>query len=153
MLALREAHARARSEPSFVEPDPRPELARLAEQFPGSLREIDRLALDVIRRRIAALVHAERDATALEPWMRAQIVFHAEARGALAAKRWLAGRREITAELRSAFVREQRDASYLADELEAIATPPRGRLMGLVFARVARALAITPAEARALVWE
>lgn len=158
MLALRTAHARARVDPFFVEPDPRPEMARLAEEYPGSLREIDTLGLDVIAARIAALRTAEARPREAQPWMIAQVAFHRYARGALAAKRWLAGRRAITPALRSAFTRATArlprgaDAGLFAEELETIAQPPRGRLMDVVHARVARALDVTPAQARALVF-
>ncbi|MBX3209233.1 MAG: hypothetical protein KF764_29645 [Labilithrix sp.] len=159
MLSLRTAHERARRDVSFVEPDPRPEMARLAADYPGSLREIDRLPLDVIAARIAALSAAERRPLDAEPWMIAQATFHRFARAALATKRWLAGRKAITPALRSAFTRATArlphgaDARLLASELEAIASPPRGRLMDVVHARVARTLDVTPAEARRLVFD
>lgn len=158
MLSLRTAHERARVDPRFVEPDPRPEMARLAEEFPGSLREIDALPLTVIAARIEALRAVEPRPREAEPWMLAQVAFHRYARGALATKRWLAGRKAITPALRSAFARATArlprgaDARLFAEELEAIACPPRGRLMDVVHARVARALDVTPAEARALVF-
>ena len=155
MRALRDAHARARADASFVEPDPRPEMGRLAEQFPGALREIDTLTLEIIAARITSIAVAERDPSRAEPWMTAQIVFHRYARGALAAKRWLAGRKAITPALRAAFARAAPggDAAELyADDLERIASPPGGRLMDLVHAKVARALRLTEAEARLLVF-
>lgn len=158
MLALRLAHARARSDEGFDEPDPRPEMARLAEEFPGALREIDTLPLELIVARIDALTIAERQASRVETWMVAQTTFHRHARGVLVTKRWLAGRKTITPAVRAAFTRalrtmpRARDAGLSAAELEAIASPPRGRLMDLVHARVARALGLSEAEARALVF-
>jgi hypothetical protein len=53
VLALRELHARAKSDASFAEPDPRTEMTALARSWPGSLRELDELPIDVIRARIA----------------------------------------------------------------------------------------------------
>lgn len=158
MLSLRVAHERARCDASFVEPDPRPAMASLAEEYPGSLREIDTLPLDVIAARIDALRSVERHPSRAEPWMVAQITFHRFARGALATKRWLAGRKSITPALRAAFTRatatlpQGADARLFAGDLETIATPPRGRLMDVVHARVAQTLDITAAEARALVF-
>lgn len=153
MFELRAAHDRACRDPAFPEPDPRPELSRLAERFPGALREIDRLPLEVIASRIGALAAVEAAPERAEPWMVAQIVFHRHARGALAAKRWLAGRRAVTPDLASAFAAAMADddALLFAEALEAVAAPPRGRLMDVVYARVAHVLDVSVAEARALV--
>jgi hypothetical protein len=158
MLALREAHARARSDECFVEPDPRPQMAKLAEEFPGALREIDRLPLEVIVARIEALVIAERDASRTERWMHAQVSFHQLARGALVAKRWLAGRKHVTAATRDAFLEvlptlpRSSDAQLFLEDLARVANPPRGRLMDLVHAKLAASLNVTEREARALVF-
>lgn len=158
MLSLRVAHERARRDASFVEPDPRPAMARLAERYPGALREIDTLPLTSITARIDALRSAERSPSRAEPWMIAQIAFHRFARGALATKRWLAGKRSVTPALRAAFRRATAtlprgaDARLFAGDLEAIAAPPRGRLMDVVHARVAQALDVTTVEARTLVF-
>lgn len=157
MLVLREAHARARQDSGFEEPSPRPELAALAERYPGSLRELDRLFFHEIVVRIEALSRAATDATAAEPWMVAQIVFHRLARGALVAKRWLGGRRHVTAQDRARFrealsiLPRAADAALFADDLDRVANPPRGRLMDVVHARVAEVLGVTEAESRALV--
>ena len=158
MLALREAHARARRDTSFAEPDPRPEMARLAEEYPGALREIDTLPIEVIRSRIEALRSAEREDAHVERWMVAQTTFHRHARGALVTKRWLAGRKTVTPALVRAFadavgtLPRGKDAELFADDLEAVAAPPGGRLMDLVHVKVARALDVSVAEAQALVF-
>src|SRR5215213_4368889 len=94
MKTLRELHARAKRDPSFVEPDPKAKLAALADAFPGALREIDELPLELIETRIRAIARAEIDASAIAEWMIVQASFHRFARGALAAKRWLAGRKD-----------------------------------------------------------
>lgn len=154
MLRLRLLHARAREEPDFVEPDPRAAMAELARDFPGALREIDELPIDVIRQRIDVLVRAEGDASHAESWMGAQLSFHRLARGALAAKRWLEGR-PLTADLADAFARvvltlpHARDAAAWTSDLAAIAQPPRGRIMDLVYARLALELGTDVASARA----
>ena len=156
MLHLRELHSRARTEPGFVEPDPRPAMADLARTYPGALREIDELPLALIRARIGELAAAELDVAMALPWMDAQSRFHALARGALAVKRWLEGRR-VTAALEHDFalvlptLPNAGDAHLWAGDLGAIATPPRGRLMDLVFARLARDLGVDVTSARAAV--
>jgi hypothetical protein len=134
----------------------RERMAELAAQFPGALREIDDLELGVIRDRIGRLDAALRGEAAIERWMEAVGLFHTLARGALQAKRWLAGRKTVD----SATVREYEndiadvaiDAPTWSSELALIAAPPRGRIMDLVFARIARTLGTTELEARHLVF-
>ena len=152
LLALRELHARAKDDASFAEPDPRKEMTALARTWPGSLRELDELPIDVIRTRITALDRALRDASRIERWMIAQDAFHRLARGALAAKRWLGKRKRITPAIREEFdAHAPREARAWRDALADVASPPRGRLMDLVFARVARELDTSIADARRLV--
>lgn len=156
MLRLRQLHLRAHEDPEFVEPDPRAAMAELARAFPGALREIDELPLAVIEARIAELALAEQERGGVRPWMLAQVRFHALARGALAVKRWLAGRTltpRLEAELVVALTAmpEREDAEAWATELGAIARPPRGRIMDLVYARLARELDTDVATARAAV--
>ena len=158
MLRLRQLHARAKAEPDFVEPDPRPSMVALARRYPGALREVDELPLDVIEARIAELALAEHDAERIASWMMAQAEFHRLARGALAVKRWLAGR-PPTAEIEAAFAAKLRampegareDAMEWEHDLHAIAKPPRGRVMDLVYARLARTLGVDVSAARATV--
>ncbi len=133
-------------------------MAELASQFPGALREIDDLELTVIRGRIEQLDAALRGDAAVEPWMDAVALFHTLARGALRAKRWLAGRKTVdlaTAREFEAYLAEVSptgDALAWTKDLADIAAPPRGRIMDLVFARIARALGTTEHEARRLVF-
>lgn len=158
MLALRLDHDRARSDPSFVEPDPRPAMAALAARFPGALREIDELPLEVIRSRIAELASAARDEAPIARWMIAQESFHRLARGALAAKRWLGKTRATSAASAAAFASAVAEGTMLADALawatalDVVARPPRGRLMNAVFARASTELGIDEPELRILVF-
>jgi hypothetical protein len=145
MKALRDLHARAKEDPSFHEPDPKVQLAALADAFPGALREIDELPIETIAERIAALAAAENDEVAIAPWMIVQTTFHRLARGALATKRWLNGRKDPTEEDRASFVcaldrgevGHASDARYWIDALATIARPPDGRLMRVVWEHVA----------------
>jgi hypothetical protein len=132
MLALRRAgHAG----------DPRPRLRALAARFPGALREIDELPLDRIEQRISELARAERDPSGATPWMRAMARFHALTRGVLFVKKNLGapGAWPVEAEL------------WRAD-VARVARPPRGRLMDLVYERLARELDTTPSAAKRLVF-
>ncbi len=170
MLSMRLAHE------SGVESKARARqrMAELASRFPGALREIDELELAVIRERIRRLDAALHGQSGVERWMEAVGLFHSLARGALQAKRWLAGRKTVDAatvlEYESDVVdipeeggapaptRDAADTSTLDDrlawrsELARIAAPPRGRIMDLVFARVAQILGTTELEARTLVF-
>lgn len=153
MLRLREAHAAG--DPSDA--DPRRAMAALAAQFPGALREIDELPMEEIRARIDALRAAENGGAA-PAWMGATALFHSLTRGALCAKRWLAGRKVIDASTRDAFEREASRLCYAEEarawssELHRIAAPPQGRVTELVYERIAAALAVPVREARILVF-
>ena len=138
--------------------DPRPAMAALASRFPGALREIDDLPLAEIEARVASLRAAEEGALPVALWMRATILFHAFTRGALAAKRWLAGRKNVDPETREAFARDAMTLSYAEDarawtaDLHRIASPPRGRVTDLVYERIGLALHMPAREARILVF-
>jgi hypothetical protein len=140
------------------EEEMRRRMAELALRFPGSLRELDDLELREIRRRVEALDAVLGGRAQPEAWMEAVALFHALTRGALAAKRWLGGRKRVDAALARRFAAEHgslpfaEDARSWADELEGIASPPRGRLTEVVFARVARTLGVGQAQARRLVF-
>jgi hypothetical protein len=150
MLRLREDDA------SATPADPRSAMAQLARRFPGSLREIDELPLDVIRARIEALEATARDPSRAEPWMSALSMFHSLTRGALSVKRWLAGRKVVDEECARAFALEAPSLAHGDDalgwcgDLERLASPPRGKVTDLVYERIARALEVSDAEARLL---
>jgi hypothetical protein len=133
-------------------------MARLAARFPGALREIDELEIDAIRGRIAELEAALADRGPVEEWMDVLAHFHALARGALYAKRWLGGRKRVDSALASAYERQaaefefSEDALRWAEALDRIAKPPRGRVLDLVFARLAADLGTTQERARTLVF-
>lgn len=139
----------------------RPRLVRLAREFPGALRELDALPMETIEERLAALERALLDASEVAPWMPAQSAYHALSRGALRAKRWLAGEKVVDDALRERFVsfatkqrahpRRVQELLAWADDLSALATPPDGRISRAVLAKAALRLEITVAEARALV--
>ena len=154
MLAMRVAHGAGEEDAAAV----RTQMAALAARFPGALREIDELELREIRRRIEALDAVVATSAEVEPWMEALALFHALARGALAAKRWLAGRKRVDAAVRGRFSAEvetlpfAQDARAWAGELAVIASPPRGRVLDFVFARLARTMGTSERAARRLVF-
>lgn len=154
MQRLRLLHDRARTDASFVEPEPGPAMAALAREFPGALRELDELPLATLVERIAAIDAALADASCVTTWMRASSSFHRHARGALVVKRWLA-RRTDDGDARRAALDDAlpsfdyvEDAREWLDALDALARPPRGRVMDLVYARVAAELGLEVDEVR-----
>lgn len=154
MLAMRLEHEAGLEDATQA----RERMAELASKFPGALREIDDLEIRVIRARIAELEAVLRGERAVEPWMEAIALFHSLARGALCAKRWLAGRKRVTSAIARAYERQMGElafpgeASAWACDLASIAEPPRGRLMDLVFGRIALELGTSEREARHLIF-
>jgi hypothetical protein len=150
---------RLRLENEATGTDPRRAMAALAARFPGALREIDDLPLDAIRARLSDLASAERDG-APAPWMEATHLFHAFTRGALCAKRWLAGRKpaDLDAGAQRAFEEAAltfcwtEEALGWKEHLARLADPPRGRLTELVYIRIAEAMRVSETEARLLVF-
>ena len=164
MLRLRLAHDAGDPE------DPRRALRALASQFPGALRELDGLPLDVIQGRIAALAAAEAaGGAAPAPWMVAIDRFHVLTRGALCVKTWLAKRAATgvidvldgeagRADVERTFAAAAGslcwadDARAWAGDFARIVSPPRGRVTELVFARIAAELGCSTADVRHLVF-
>jgi hypothetical protein len=150
MLAMRVAHAAGGEIPSLA----RAHMVALATSFPGALREIDQLELAEIRKRITRLEEVLAGSRSLEPWMQSMAAFHRLTRGALCAKRWLAGRKRVDEALERSYVDSlgrfafPQDARLWKDDLRLIASPPAGRVSTLVFAKLARTLGITERQAR-----
>ncbi len=154
MLAMRVAHASGDDDAA----EARARMAEVASRFPGALREIDDLELGEIQRRIEALDDVVQARQEVEAWMEAVALFHGMARGALCAKRWLGGRKRVDVEVERAFERGlssllfPEDARGWSGELARIASPPRGRVMDVVFARLARELGMSERATRRLVF-
>jgi hypothetical protein len=137
-------------------PDPRPAMAALARSFPGALREIDRCPLEELERRVAHLkaLLEQPDPPAPEPWAPLVLRYHQLLRGALVVKRWLGGRRPSEGSVLTLTPEELLglphggDALAWIEELAALASPPRGRIAGLVVARLAREQGCSEAEVR-----
>lgn len=135
--------------------DPRPAMRALAARFPGALREIDELPLDVIAARLADLEHALAGA-APAPWIVALSRYHAWMRLALGLRRACARDRRV--EVARAWLatarREHPDDVAPSDVddalLGAILRPPGGRLHRVVLDRVAREIDLGPASIDAL---
>jgi hypothetical protein len=154
MFAMRVLHASGQEDVHAA----RARMAELASVYPGALREIDDLELDEIRRRIESLDEVLHGRHEVETWMEAVALFHGLARGALCAKRWLRGRKHVDDSVEREFdsavasLTFPEEARAWRDHLARIASPPRGRLTDLVFARVAEALGTSDKVARRLVF-
>ena len=151
-------------------PVDRAALRRLAREFPGALRELDRLGHAELERRIGELERApagppatrrnpndhdtelgpnEHAGPGVQDWMRWIAAYHRWMRAALAAKAGLAGRRTLTPEatlqvrhLADAAAGAQVDETFVAD----VAMPPDGQLSRLVLDRCARTFAVSVAR-------
>lgn len=153
MLHLRLLQAEERIRADVLRAPPRARLVRLAQEFPGALRELDQLPLEKIVQRITAIRAAEANPEQAETWMRVQIAFHRLLRGALALKRWIAGRPLTTSlqrELERRLGAMPLEAQAWASDLTSIANPPRGRLVDVVFGRLAREFDVPEDVARDL---
>jgi hypothetical protein len=128
--------------------DPRRQMADLAAEFPGALREADELPMEELERRLEALREVETGALTPAAWMTTMARFHALTRGALCAKKWLRGRRVIDHAVTLAFDVEAAGLCYADDarawrgELARLANPPRGRVTEVVFERMAVELGV-----------
>ncbi|MCA9608383.1 MAG: hypothetical protein KC619_22395 [Myxococcales bacterium] len=114
-------------------------MRALAARFPGALRELDRLPMAEIERRIERLEAGERPA-----WARTLVAYHAWMRVALRLKRALP--RSTDSALADEWLRthyrpgvgEPSLAALDPEALEAILRPPGGRLSRWVLGRIAR---------------
>ncbi|HYO95545.1 MAG TPA: hypothetical protein VER33_13580 [Polyangiaceae bacterium] len=111
------------------------ELRALAGEFPGALRELDALPLEVLDERLAAVARAESGEQG-EAWIEGIVAYHRRMRVALAVKRRLGAVRCLEPALARAI------AEQVAAELnehcaptfvEGVAKPPGGRLNHVVF--------------------
>jgi hypothetical protein len=139
--------ARARGEPI---PE-RSVFKALAERFPGALRELDVLSLDLLDTRAASL-RAALAGGPVEPWMAWMIGYHALSRAALRI-RLRAVKHRLVSDGRAGDLAE--DASSHAgvriDEVfvRAVLRPPAGRIANVVHARLAAAFGAPSALIRA----
>ena len=133
---------RLRTEPTTEAP--RDELRRLARQYPGSLRELDRLPLESIAARIAALEAVLELTREPEAWMSLQVSYHGFMRATLRVKRWAREWPEDAAEARRRLAEryvaaEDEPEIAFFDEavIAAIRRPEKGRLNPFVIRVVA----------------
>ncbi|MDC3959393.1 hypothetical protein KEG38_36400 [Polyangium jinanense] len=121
--------------------EPIPERAvfkALAERFPGALHELDTLPLDVIDTRLAAVRRALAGG-AIEPWMAWMASYHALLRAGLRIRIRTTKDRDRGAERASELAADA--SSHAGIEVDvafvhATLRPPKGRLVGVVYARL-----------------
>lgn len=131
---------------------PRAALRRLAQTFPGALRELELRSDEDLRERLRGL--SLEAGSAVPPWAPPQVVFHGTLRIALALKRVMANADDPEARARQhlASIAPTIDAPpvILWDKLHLrhIANPPGGRLSRIVVGWTAEIIGLSEAEAR-----
>jgi hypothetical protein len=144
MHLLRGAHERGESIPE------RAVFKALAGRFPGVLRELDTLPMDVVVKRRQALGEAASGG-AVEPWMAWMVAYHGLMRAALWIKLRTAKQPDVTNERMVFLLRGVTnevglgvDESFVMD----VARPYAGRLNAVVLARLETMFGAPVAEIR-----
>ncbi|HRI64305.1 MAG TPA: hypothetical protein PK156_08700 [Polyangium sp.] len=133
--------------------EPIPERAvfkRLAERYPGVLRELDTLPMEVIQRRREQLELATNGGV-VEPWMRWMVAYHALLRMALWVKMRTAKDPSVTAERMVFLVRRlEEEFGFGVDEsfVRDVARPRGGRINHVVLGRLAGMFGVTVGDLR-----
>jgi hypothetical protein len=147
---LRDEHATGSSR------DPRARMKALALRFPGALRELDELPMELVESRLATLDAVVTGALAAPEWVTLQIGYHAMMRLALRIKRMA----RHDADDRVGAILGQLAAERLDSwgepllggldraEIEAILKPEGGRLNPWVYRRVAALHGVEPENVR-----
>ena len=143
---LRALRLEVRAEP------PRAPLLALAREFPGALRELDQLPMELIDARLDAIERVLAGERPIEPWMRMQIGYHGFMRAVLRIRRLSRGRsvdfddaaRELAALPYEPALDEPPASRFGLVELRLIRRPPGGRLNPWVFREVAKDCGTTP---------
>jgi hypothetical protein len=134
---------------------PRAEMAALAAAYPGALRELDQLPLQVIERRLACLREVIAGSARVERWMTLQVAYHGYMRAVLRLRRALlaSGERSFVDPVacleRHAYTAapdEPAPAWFTPTVLQNIVRPPRGRLNPWVMELVARDQSVSPQD-------
>jgi len=149
VLLLRGAHERGEPIPE------RGVFKAFAERFPGVLRELDTLPLDVVTTRRLALGEAALGGV-VEPWMAWMVAYHELMRAALWMKLRTAKQPDVTNERMVFLVRGVAnefgfgvDESFVVD----VVRPHSGRLNAMVLGRLEVMFGVPVAEIRkALFW-
>ncbi len=144
ILALRQARDRG-------EPMPEKHVFKaLAERFPGVLRELDTLPLEVVENRLLALRAAGVDGP-IEPWMAWMSAYHALVRVALSIKLRTAKRQELSPDRLIFLARTAgTEVGFGVDEqfVMEVARPRAGRINAVVMARLETMFGVPEMEIR-----
>ncbi len=159
LSALREKYQRMlemrRVHDSGAAHDPRAEMRALAQQFPGALREIDELPLEVIAQRIEQLSAVVDQQMPLSSWMVWMVEYHGHWRAALRIRRMGLPRVDIAValeQLQQTYVAAHDEpplTAFDAETLAAVLKPENGRLNPWVLSRIAAAHGVAMSEIHA----
>lgn len=159
LAALRDKYRRMlemrRMHDTGVEQDPRAEMRALAQQFPGALREIDELPLDVIAQRVEQLSAVVDGNAPPLSWMAWMVEYHGHWRAALRIRRMGLPRVDVAValqQLQQAYVAAHDEpplTSFDAETLAAVLKPANGRLNPWVLSRIAEAHGVEMSEVHA----
>jgi len=123
---------------------PRADMAALAREFPGALRELDRVPMHELERRLALLRSVGEGKSEPERWMALQIGYHGFMRAVLRVRSLLLGsQRSELQPIEAALLRyapapdEPPVTRFDAEALGTILRPPSGRLNPWVLEQVA----------------
>jgi hypothetical protein len=137
---------------------PRATFTALSAQFPGSLRELDRLPLPVLQWRLTALAAVAAGTAPIQPWMQLQSGYHGYMRAALRIRRgllkdpWRVGEPAARCLERMGYVAALDEPGITRVDvgmISVIGKPPGGRLNPWVQRWVARDLGAQPDEVEA----
>lgn len=156
LAALRDKYRRMlemrRMHDTGVEEDPRAEMRALAQQFPGALREIDELPLDVIAQRIEQLSAVVDQQAPLSSWMVWMVEYHGHWRAALRIRRMGLPRVDVDValqQLQHSYVAAHDEpplAAFDTETLLAVLKPANGRLNPWVLSRIAEAHGVATSD-------
>jgi hypothetical protein len=127
----------------------RTEFQALASRFPGALRELDTLTIDVIDARADALETASDSLANIRAWMIWVHRYHAWMRAALFVRRHRSREGEGSTETLALTARAHAGIAVDASFVAACSAPPGGRLRPVVLERLASETETDPDRIRA----
>jgi len=102
--------------------DPKPEMAALARRFPGALRELDELPMQLVEQRLS-LLDAAIEAATVPEWAALQVAYHGTYRFALRIKRHVARKGALDNAALAVAIADLRARASELDPISELAAP------------------------------